>query len=33
MAMMLNLLGKIQPEELYALKNRAAQIIENPDLF
>lgn len=33
MAMMLNLLGKIQPEELYAIKKRASEIIENPDLF
>jgi len=26
-------LGKIQPEELYAIKKRASEIIENPDLF
>ena len=33
MGMMMNLLKKIDPEELHALKERAAEIIENPDKF
>jgi deoxyribodipyrimidine photolyase-related protein len=33
MGMMMNLLKKKDPEELSALKERAAEIIENPDKF
>jgi deoxyribodipyrimidine photolyase-related protein len=33
MAMMLSLLQKMKPEELFQHKQRAAQIIENPDAF
>jgi deoxyribodipyrimidine photolyase-related protein len=33
MGMMYNLLGKINPEELARIKERAYQIIENPDAF
>ena len=33
MAMMLSLLKKMKPEELFQHKQRAAQIIENPDAF
>jgi deoxyribodipyrimidine photolyase-related protein len=33
MGMMLNLLGKIKPDELAAIKQQAYQVIENPDAF
>jgi deoxyribodipyrimidine photolyase-related protein len=33
MAMMLNLLNKIPAEELYRIKEKAAHIIQNPDLY
>ncbi|MBF6641919.1 cryptochrome/photolyase family protein [Flavobacterium sp. J49] len=33
MAMMLNLLNKIPAEELYRIKEKAAYIIQNPDLY
>jgi deoxyribodipyrimidine photolyase-related protein len=33
MGMMYNLLGKINPEELARIKERAYQIMENPDAF